>query len=318
MARSYAKVLLTIWRDDEFRSLTGDEQRLYLFLISHPDLSTAGTIPLRPSKWAKAAADLTTDGINAAVTTLEQRGYVLVDRDVEELLVRSFIRIDEGYRSPNMLKALRNAIALIESNALRARAEWELGRALGQCDAPAPEPPTEPAKGPSPIPHDDSEQPIGEPFREPFNEGIPNNSPHLNTSTATHLPAKAVLDDEPIPAKTRRSWTDRTDEITRSYRQWYAEHRGVTCPQTHMVLAKIIDRFNEVDRERLTRALAAVPTVSVRSLELELNRASRPEVVTRTEQRQRLVQHVASIGTRPTHPAVAAVFPAALPTGDPS
>ena len=88
------------------------------------------------------------------------------------------------------------------------------------------------------------------------------------------LPLDLAPLDQPKPAK-RHSWSDRADGIVRSYRDWYRTERGHPCPQSHTVLAKIVDRFGEVDEGRLKRALAAVPTVSIRAVELELNR-SRP------------------------------------------
>jgi hypothetical protein len=128
-------------------------------------------------------------------------------------------------------------------------------------------------------------------------------------------PATTDLEATASEPKRRRSWSDRTDTLTRQYRDWYKDQKGFACPQSHMVLAKIIERFAEVDRDRLVTALKACATVSVRAIELELNRPARPDVVSRTEQRRRLVDHVAQIGTpTATHPAVAAVF--ALPTGD--
>jgi hypothetical protein len=128
-------------------------------------------------------------------------------------------------------------------------------------------------------------------------------------------PAATTLEPTTTEPKRRRSWSDRTDTLTRQYRDWYKDQKGFACPQSHMVLAKIIERFAEVDRDRLVTALKACATVSVRAIELELNRTARPDVVSRTEQRRRLVDHVAQIGTpTATHPAVAAVF--ALPTGD--
>jgi hypothetical protein len=79
------------------------------------------------------------------------------------------------------------------------------------------------------------------------------------------------------------------------------------------VLAKIIERFAEVERERLTRALAACSTVSIRSVEIELNRITRPENITRIEQRRRLVAAVTG-DTEPEQGLVAQFF-AALPSG---
>jgi len=190
MARTYGKVLLTIWRDDEFRSLGAGAQRLYLFLVSHPDLTAAGTLPYRPTKWAKAAADLTLAQVDASARELTAGDYIMVDHEAEEVLVRSFIKNDESYRVPNMLKALRAAIKLVESDHLRARAEWELGRALGEVEGPPPEPIPEPI--PEPL-----RQPILKPVPEPIPEGIPNNAPHLTSQLNSPAPPKSASGRKP-------------------------------------------------------------------------------------------------------------------------
>ena len=131
MARAYGKVLVTIWRDEEFRALSATAQRLYLYFISSPDLSLAGVLPMRVSKWAKAADDLISPAVRDDLDSLREAGFVLVDDETEEVMVRSFIKNDEGYRTPNMRKAIGQAIAAIESEALSRAAEEQLARVTG-------------------------------------------------------------------------------------------------------------------------------------------------------------------------------------------
>ena len=69
MARSYARLLVSLWTDSDFRALKASPQRLYMALLSNPKLSTAGCLPWQVNKWANLAADLTaqqvTDDLNA-------------------------------------------------------------------------------------------------------------------------------------------------------------------------------------------------------------------------------------------------------------
>lgn len=68
--RTEARVFTDIWADPDFRSLSAQAQRLYLFLLSQPDLTYAGTIALRERKWAAAAADLTRRDVEEALAEL--------------------------------------------------------------------------------------------------------------------------------------------------------------------------------------------------------------------------------------------------------
>lgn len=133
MARRYAKLYTSVWDPtDDFRTLTGDAQRLYFALMSQPHLSPAGVLPLTPRKWATLAADATPRQIAKALAELEAASKVLVDRDTEEAFVRAFIRRDEGTRTPNVVKAIMRSIATIESQRLREQAEEELAKALAE------------------------------------------------------------------------------------------------------------------------------------------------------------------------------------------
>lgn len=131
MARSYAKLLTSIWRDGDFRALDQAAQWLYLLLISQPDVSAAGVLPIRFSKWARMASDTDVDGIEAAFERLIAGRFVIIDETTEEALIRSFIRHDGGANHPNFHKAIVTAIANIESGALQTVAGAELDNAAG-------------------------------------------------------------------------------------------------------------------------------------------------------------------------------------------
>jgi hypothetical protein len=93
-ARQYGKLLKTNWREDAWTGLTADAQWLYAFLVSQPTTDSAGVFPIRISKWAKAATDMTAARVKAAATLLVDRGWIVVDHDTEEGLIRSYIRDD--------------------------------------------------------------------------------------------------------------------------------------------------------------------------------------------------------------------------------
>lgn len=116
MARSYAQVKVSIWDDDsDFLALTPNGKLLYLHLISRRDLSLAGHLFVREARWAAACTNGNTDAITDAITDLIAQRYVLIDSITGELLIRTFIFHDDGWRNPKMVKAIESAIERIES-----------------------------------------------------------------------------------------------------------------------------------------------------------------------------------------------------------
>jgi hypothetical protein len=130
MARSYAKLMVGIAADPDFAELTAGAQRLYMLLLANPKLSSAGCIPYQPTKWVKWSSDGTLEAIARACGELAAAGFVLLDDDTEEMLIRSFIRHDGGYKNPKMLKGVRSTIDGIESPSLRAFATAQLESCL--------------------------------------------------------------------------------------------------------------------------------------------------------------------------------------------
>lgn len=119
----YIKLQRHIWLDGDFVALTADAQRLYLVLISQPDLSHAGVVAFTPGRWSTLATDTTPAGIRAAVDELTAARFVAVDERTEELWVRSYMAHDGGYRTPNVHKPIRAALASIMSPTIREQAE---------------------------------------------------------------------------------------------------------------------------------------------------------------------------------------------------
>lgn len=119
MARNYAQIATEIWRDDEFVQLSEVAQQKYLLLITQPDISAAGALPLALSRWASRSKGATKNSVREAIDELEAHGYVVVDDDTDELLVRSFVRWDGGYRNEKRKYAIRDAAGQIMSAALR-------------------------------------------------------------------------------------------------------------------------------------------------------------------------------------------------------
>lgn len=137
MARSEARISVSIWDDSDFLALTGEAQRLFLFLCSQSDLAHDGIIALRERRWSKKAAGLTAAAIADSLTELEKARFVIIDEDAEELLVRSFIRRDKVFRQPNVLRSAADHLKGVTSLPILRALAAELDRIGSLNDIPA-------------------------------------------------------------------------------------------------------------------------------------------------------------------------------------
>jgi len=136
MAREHARILVSRRSEPDWQALLTDEQWLYDQLLTQANINNAGVVPLQVRKWARGAADMTTERIEAALSGLADKGFVLFDTDTEEALVRTFMRHDGVVKHRYMLK---NALAVAkqtESPRLRHALAAELRR-FGNADADA-------------------------------------------------------------------------------------------------------------------------------------------------------------------------------------
>jgi len=130
MARTEARIFTSIWQDEHFLALPPTAQRLYMFLLSQPDLSYCGVMPLRERRWVPKAAGLTLSDIEQDLKALEAAGrmFVVTDETTGELLIRSMMRRDSAWKQPNLLKQARESAQAIESMKIRAILAAELRR----------------------------------------------------------------------------------------------------------------------------------------------------------------------------------------------
>ncbi|MFI6308476.1 hypothetical protein ACIBCH_41840 [Amycolatopsis thailandensis] len=119
MAREHARILCRIWRDADFRGLTTDEQWMYKALLSQATISNAGVIAYTPRSWSKLAADMTEARVEAALSSLAAKRYVVVDEDTDELLVRTFMRNDGVSSNGKVFKNAMKVALQVQSEALR-------------------------------------------------------------------------------------------------------------------------------------------------------------------------------------------------------
>lgn len=128
MARDHARLRLDIWVDEDFTDLSSSAQWLYLRLLSHGDLTYCGVIEWRPGRLAASAADLTANDIEMFAAELEAGNFLLIDRDTEEALVRSFVKHDGLMDKWNLASAVARAFTGVASKPLRGVIAHELNR----------------------------------------------------------------------------------------------------------------------------------------------------------------------------------------------
>lgn len=119
MARDHTRVNLDIWGNDDFRDLPVDSQNLYWTLWTSPGRTYCGAHEWRPGKLSQCAEDWTIPRLLAAAVILSERLFVLFDDVTEECLIRSWIKHDGLWRTPNMAVTMANARASMGSKMLR-------------------------------------------------------------------------------------------------------------------------------------------------------------------------------------------------------
>lgn len=134
MARSEARLSVSIWTDADFLDLTEGAQRMFMFLLSQPDLTHDGVLALRERRWSKSAKGLTRADVEDRLEELSKARFIVVDEDTEEVLIRSFIRRDKVYRQPNVLRAAADHLAVVSSPVILAAIATELRRVVTSGD----------------------------------------------------------------------------------------------------------------------------------------------------------------------------------------
>lgn len=104
---AYVRVVRSIWTDPEWLDLTSTEKLVYLQLISQPNVSKCGVLPFVPRRWAHMHPDLSADDLIGALSALEAKRYVVVDRDTEEILIRTYLRYDEAWKQTNGTRGIQ-------------------------------------------------------------------------------------------------------------------------------------------------------------------------------------------------------------------
>ncbi len=132
MAREHARILLSVWEDDDFLALRALDQWTYFALLSHRDLSWCGVSPLLPQRYAALATDMTASKASTSLRNLERARFVVVDHDTAEIAARTFVRHDGIMKKPNVLIAAIKAFNKVHSQPIRDALQQEFARAYAE------------------------------------------------------------------------------------------------------------------------------------------------------------------------------------------
>lgn len=217
MSREYARVKVSIWADTDFRQLSWSAQALYFQLLTSPTLNLAGVADWRPNRLAPLTAGVTVEDLEDAAAELAERGYVVVDPETEEILIRSFIRHDGVMKSPNIAAAMAKDYAAVASAAIRRSIIFELRRIHDEEPdasswAKAKSLLTEPFQDPREItPPKSSRKGISNSTRKGSDKSSVNGSP---------IPHPASLNQQPSSPPTEEAAQKRGATGTRITRDW--------------------------------------------------------------------------------------------------
>lgn len=128
MGRRFGQFKMAAWGTD-FGDLTRLQQHAYWTLLFQPKLTLVGTLDFIPGRIMKAATDWTGDELEQVVKELESLRYVVVDRDTQELLIRSFVRHDPVLTTPNVAQGMSSDFGEVMSTELQDVIVKELQRA---------------------------------------------------------------------------------------------------------------------------------------------------------------------------------------------
>ena len=120
MARSYANIMTSIWDDEDFCALSAGAQRTYFMLVTQPDINACGTLALTLRRWSLTLPPRERKNLAKWLDELAATTFIVMDERTEELLVRTFVKHDGGYKNPKRLAAIWATADVIRSSSVRS------------------------------------------------------------------------------------------------------------------------------------------------------------------------------------------------------
>lgn len=128
MPRDHARMKVSIWDQEDFRSLDDVAQNMYHKLCEQRRLSYCGVLDYIPGRLAVLTRGSNEAKVKTAIKQLERARFVVVDNATHEILVRTYVRHDGVFDRANMGKAVARALEQVVSAKIRDAVLTELGR----------------------------------------------------------------------------------------------------------------------------------------------------------------------------------------------
>jgi len=128
MPRDRANLRTDLWADASWRSLTYGAQWLYQHILTTSTLNACGVADWRTVRIAAMSVNVTPALVEEFAAELEREHFLVVDRETEEALVRSFFRHDGILLQPNPMKGALRQFAGIASSLIRGVIAHEMNR----------------------------------------------------------------------------------------------------------------------------------------------------------------------------------------------
>jgi hypothetical protein len=268
MARTESRFRTSAWRPgSDWLTLPFTHKGVYKMVLDQGEVEYTGVVALTPTKWSKLFG-LPLNELIEIIEDLNEDRYFIVDWDYEELLIRTFIRNDEVYRQPNLMRSAQRSLDSVSSLIIRAEILTELQRIESDHTETTPagskgvissmidtlkkDPPIpslglvhsseEPNREPFPEGHG---EPIPEPFGEPNSEGVtgkggPDPKGVGGRGSTTYL--------KEVSGSTRSAKPDRGSDDDPEFARWWARYpRKVSKGQARAAWRKAIKKAEPDD-----------------------------------------------------------------------
>jgi hypothetical protein len=189
MARNYAQVMCAIWDSEEFIALSEGAQRAYFLLMTQKDISAAGVLRMWTPLWASLSRTSTEASLKVSLSELKAAKFIVPDWVTGELLVRTFVKWDGGYKNSKRRPLIIREAQSVRSLEIKSQLRVEFEK-LGLPTAGLPEPPP-PAGSDAPpdTPSDRASGTASDAGRDSMAMGVGSSSSSLATALTTPVEA---------------------------------------------------------------------------------------------------------------------------------
>ena len=102
----FGKVPEIIWQDTNFITISKTAKLLYLYLLTNKHRGILGAFRL-PLAYIEADTKITSEEISKAIDELEKISYIEYDKELEVVLIKSYLEINSHYSFKHYIGGLR-------------------------------------------------------------------------------------------------------------------------------------------------------------------------------------------------------------------